>query len=1169
MELEQLEKSVEANPDDPSLQFQLGLYLWDNGGDSEKAAERFVLSAKLNPDNADAFKYLGHYYSRVTLDHNRAAKCYQRAVLLNPNDSESGEALCDLLDRQGKEILEVAVCRDASEKSPKAFWAFCRLGYIQLHQKKWSEAVQSLQHAIRGYPTMSDLWEALGLAYQRLGMFTAAIKGYGRSIELDETKIFALVESANIFLMLGSFRKGVEVFEQALKISPQNISALYGLASGLLSWSKECIDLGAFGWAASLLEDARKATKASTELASNMSSIWKLHGDIQLTYARCFPWSGGTENSEFTLKTFNDSILSWRNICYSAALSAKSSYQRALHLAPWQANLYTDIAITCDLLSRLSNESETSSPWKLPEKMALGALLLECDNSEFWVALGCMSDNSALKLHALIRALHLDVSLAVAWAFMGQIFRESDEMKLAKQAFDCARSIDPTLALPWAGSADTYARESTSDEAFESCLRAAQISPLAEYQVVLAWLALLQGNISSPQIFACIDQAVQRTPDYPETHNLHGLVCEARHNYHTAIASYRLALAAMSVCPDNSVKSHAGKIYINLVRSLSKAGRFKESVKECANLKSKGLLDAGGLQIYAFSLWKIGENDSALSVVRELAGRISTMEKNSIAFPISFICSLLYCISGLDSVITSIQKMLKNFFQSSKISFIVSAIHSLDQSDRLQPIVASTRSYITSQEDIVAMHYLIALSKLLKTGAGEFLGYEKGIAHLRKALHMYPHSNLLRNLLGYILLAGEGTKEVCAASRCCIINVSECGNKEGLKSALEVIGGGSVACNVIGNTAPRFSFPTCHCQSLNAPVVVVELQRFLHQEPWNSDVRYLLILNLMQKAREQRFPRQLCSAIERLISVALSDEACSKEGEYQKFQLLLCASEISLQKGNLAESIDHARKASSLSLPPSYLFLAHLQLCRAYAAKGSTRNMQEEYRACLELRTDSNIGWICLKLIESQFDLEADANLLEMMSLQESPSQKNHSWKEWMAVYSLALGLVSFGKKDFSSAEEFLAQACSLGDSESCLLLCHGAVCMEVARQSNDSHFLSLAVTSLNKVQASSLTPLPIVYALLAQAHGSLGSKEKWKKNLRLEWFCWPPEMRPAEVYFQMHILARESENKPVTASGIENCQTPEKWVLRAIHTNPSCMRYWNVLDKLVQYPIS
>lgn len=269
-------------------------------------------------------------------------------------------------------------------------------------------------------------------------------------------------------------------------------------------------------------------------------------------------------------------------------------------------------------------------------------------------------------------------------------------------------------------------------------------------------------------------------------------------------------------------------------------------------------------------------------------------------------------------------------------------------------------------------------------------------------------------------------------------------------------------------------------------------------------MRYLIILNLVQKAREQRFPRQLCSAIERLISVALSDETCSKEGEYQKFQLLLCASEISLQKRNIADSIAHARNASSLSLPRTDLFLGHLQLCRAYAAQGSIKNMQEEYRTCLELKTDSRIGWISLKLIESQFDLEPDAYLLEM-SLKECSSQKKNSWKEWMAVHSLALGLVSIAKKNFFSAEEFLAQACSLGHSDSCLFLCHGAVCMELARQTNDSQFLSRAIKSLSKAQANSLIPLPIVYTLLAQAHGSLGSKEKWEKNLRLEWFCWPP----------------------------------------------------------------
>lgn len=59
-------------------------------------------------------------------------------------------------------------------------------------------------------------------------------------------------------------------------------------------------------------------------------------------------------------------------------------------------------------------------------------------------------------------------------------------------------------------------------------------------------------------------------------------------------------------------------------------------------------------------------------------------------------------------------------------------------------------------------------------------------------------------------------------------------------------------------------------------------------------------------------------------------------------------------------------------------------------------------------------------------------------------------------------------------------------------------------------------------------------------------------------------EMRPAELFFQMHLLARQTKASS-DSSRVEFCQSPEKWVLRAIHTNPSCMRYWKVLQKLVE----
>lgn len=42
-----------------------------------------------------------------------------------------------------------------------------------------------------------------------------------------------------------------------------------------------------------------------------------------------------------------------------------------------------------------------------------------------------------------------------------QLYKKEGDKRLAQEAFDRARSIDPSLALPWAGmSADSYTRYS-------------------------------------------------------------------------------------------------------------------------------------------------------------------------------------------------------------------------------------------------------------------------------------------------------------------------------------------------------------------------------------------------------------------------------------------------------------------------------------------------------------------------------------------------------------------------------------------------------------------------------------------------------------------------------------------------------------------------------------
>ena len=49
---------------------------------------------------------------------------------------------------------------------------------------------------------------------------------------------------------------------------------------------------------------------------------------------------------------------------------------------------------------------------------------------------------------------------------------------------------------------------------------------------------------------------------------------------------------------------------------------------------------------------------------------------------------------------------------------------------------------------------------------------------------------------------------------------------------------------------------------MSGPEAIPQLQKWLHREPWNHNARYWLILDFLQKAREERFPRHCCIVIE-------------------------------------------------------------------------------------------------------------------------------------------------------------------------------------------------------------------------------------------------------------------------------------------------------------------
>uniref|UniRef100_A0A1D1Y0Z0 Tetratricopeptide repeat protein 37 n=1 Tax=Anthurium amnicola TaxID=1678845 RepID=A0A1D1Y0Z0_9ARAE len=797
--------------------------------------------------------------------------------------------------------------------------------------------------------------------------------------------------------------------------------------------------------------------------------------------------------------------------------------------------------------------------------MALGSLILEGENSGFWVAFGCLSHNNALKQHALIRGLHLDISLSVAWAYLGKFYRRSGNLELAKQAFDRARSIDPSLALPWAGMSVGSARESLSDEAYESCLRAVQMLPLPEFQIGLGKLAALSGHLLSPQVFGAIQQAVQRAPYYPESHNLKGLVCEARSDYCSAIAAYRNAQYALNFFCKSAPKSQVADISLNLARSLCQAGHASDAEQVCEELKREGFLDNIGQQLYVIALWQQGKKESFLTEAAYLARNIPEMDRSCGAAALGLVCRLVYCSLGQDHATRTILKSPRDLLQNAKMSFVVAALCALDSSCPLHSLLSCDLQSFLSDE-AAEMHYVTAVSKMLANQSHVNMGIKFAQHHLRKALHMYPDSGLMRKQLSSLLLCSKDWMASHIATRC----VSTAGRHSVMKasnSGYEILGAATVACygNCMGKH--KLSFPTCKSQFVPVGKRIHQLQKWFREEPWNCKARYLLILSVLQKAREEKFPKHLCVSLKRLVSSALSDDVYLVENQvyvYQKFQLLLCASEIHLQSGDYLACISQAIEASRVPLYNDGRFFAHLQLCRGYAIIEDWQNLRNEYMKCIQHGTFYEIGWISLKLIESRYTLLTNVCSIDS-NLETCLKENEESQHMWAAVFDLVCCQSFLWNRDFLHAEAALAHACSMERVDSCLLLCHGAVCMELARQQGGSHFLLLAIDSLTKAQGSSPIPLPIVSALLAQAVGSLGAKDQWKKNLQSEWFSWPAEMRPAELYFQMHLLTRRSNVGSKRYSGVESSQSPERWVLESIHINPSSLRYWKVLQKLME----
>lgn len=175
-----------------------------------------------------------------------------------------------------------------------------------------------------------------------------------------------------------------------------------------------------------------------------------------------------------------------------------------------------------------------------------------------------------------------------------------------------------------------------------------------------------------------------------------------------------------------------------------------------------------------------------------------------------------------------------------------------------------------------------------------------------------------------------------------------------------------------------------------------------------------------------------------------------------------------------------------------------------------------------------------------------------------------------------------------------------------------GAICLVLSSVGGYTEHLASAVRSFNKAAHGGPSDIAVAGVLLAQAEYSKANSRsknahKWENVLRLSWKSWPAgtpshhithlspyismysglfvipsdapsqniskfdvttdfgffdcvftEDRPAELYYQMGLLA--DQFKDTSQAGMhapESLRSKRSWMQRAVHTNPTCFRYW------------
>lgn len=547
------------------------------------AYDNLLQSLKDHATYAPSYTLLGILYKDYFNNEARAQKCFYKAFDLDVSETDAAKYLAsDFAEKQEWDITEV-ICQRVvtSEKSRRILfsqlyedadksWPYRVLGCSALNKQDDAEAIKWFQTALRMKAMDKECWTGLGEAYFNCGRIEAAIKVFQHTTTIAPDSWPNLYMLGLSVCMIGDFVGGIEVLNNALKLSPGEECILNAIYEQSINYGSQLLLGGFTKRSLEVNKEAINYIAEAVKINTSSQTLWKSLGECLRLVLRVqqnikeFPISTVKEildlvsdigddinSSDLASKLFdNGEYVNAVNML--AILSAKA----AIAVLPKKTNKLLRSSSLFNLgLSFLNFFIKDREQKQWYRERAIEAfkasIQLEPGNAQYWVALGnaYVSSKPQIAQHCFIKAGVLDSRDVSVWTNLAAFYLRHGDIELAQEAFEKATSLAPDQSISWLGNA--LAADMTGDSGAASRLTThAYIlskgrSPLSQLYYAISIVNKRVGNskdardVEAAQEFSIANFAIQNflkfQPEDEEGLKLSLLLSERCHTYDTSI----------------------------------------------------------------------------------------------------------------------------------------------------------------------------------------------------------------------------------------------------------------------------------------------------------------------------------------------------------------------------------------------------------------------------------------------------------------------------------------------------------------------------------------------------------------------------------------------------------------------------------------------------------